>query len=84
MLHEGFSILSILEREKTLTKDGVCCNEDKIGLSERDEEAQIPRCKSRKPVCRRISMRWYVSSPRKDGYERDYKGLQRAQVLFPV
>ena len=41
-------------------------------------------------MCRRILMRQYVSSPRKEksGYERqeerDYKGLQRAQAALPV
>ena len=41
-------------------------------------------------MCQRISMRQYASSPRKDksGYERseekNYKGLQRAQVALPV
>ena len=41
-------------------------------------------------MCQIILMRQYASSPRKDksGYERskerDYKGLQRAQVALPV
>ena len=37
-------------------------------------------------MCQRILMRQYASSPRgdKSGYERDYKGLQRAQVAYPV
>ena len=33
---------------------------------ERDEGAQVPRWKSSGPVCRRISMRQYASSPIKD------------------
>ena len=43
-----------------------------------------------KLVCRRISMRQYAFSPRKNksGYEtseeRGYKGLQRARVALPV
>ena len=45
--------------------------------------------KLRKPVCQKNLTRQYTSSPRKDksGYgrsERDYKGLQRAQVALPV
>ena len=46
--------------------------QDERGHSERDEGAQVPRWKLRKPVYQRISMRLYASSPRKDksGYER--------------
>ena len=43
--------------------------------SERDEGAQVPRWKSREPVCRRILMRQYATSPRKD--ESGYERLQR-------
>ena len=40
-------------------------------------------------MCRRIKMRQYASSPRKDksGYqreERDYKGMQSGRVALPV
>ena len=37
-------------------------------------------------MCQNTSKRQYASSPRKDesGYERDYKGLRRAQVALPV
>ena len=52
-------------REKSLTEGCVRCSEDERGHSEHDEEAQVPRWKSREPVCRRISMRQYASSPRK-------------------
>ena len=46
--------------------------------SERDEGAQVPRWKSREPVCQKNSMRQYASSLRKDksGYERSDEGLQ--------
>ena len=55
-----------------------------------DEGAQVPWWKSRQSVCRRIQMRQYASSPRKENSgcerleERDYKELQRAQVALPV
>ena len=37
-------------------------------------------------MCQNTLKRQYASSPRKDesGYERDYKGLQRAQAALPV
>ena len=57
---------------KSLTVGFVRCSEDERKHSERDERAQVPRRKSREPVCRRILMRQYASSPRKEknGYER--------------
>ena len=49
-LQEGFSILPILERDKNLKEGCVRCSDDERGHSEHDEEAQVPRWKSRKPV----------------------------------
>ena len=75
---------------KNLLEDCVRCSKNEREHSERDERTQISQRKSSGPVCRRISMRHYASSPRKErsGYERqeerDYKGLQRAQVAFHV
>ena len=74
-------------RDKNLKEGCVRCSEDERGHSEHDEGAQVPRWKSREPVCQNTLMRQYASSPRKDknGYEeRDYKGLRRAQVALPV
>ena len=54
-------------------KEGcVRCKVDEREHSEHDEEAQVPWLKSRKPMCQRISMRQYASSPRKEKsvYER--------------
>ena len=70
-LREGFSILPILEREELIV-GCVRGSVDQRKHSERDEGAQVPRWKSREPVCRRISKRQYVSSPRKEKseYER--------------
>ena len=61
-----------LSRDKSLTVGCVHCNEDQRKQRERDEGAQVSWWKLREPVCRRISMRQYASSPRKDksGYER--------------
>ena len=60
------------KRDKNLKEGCVCCSDDERGHSEHDKGAQVPRWKLRKPVCRRISMRQYASSPRKQksGYER--------------
>ena len=70
-LQEGFLILPILD-SKNLKKGCVRCSEDERGHSEHDEGAQVPRWKSREPVCQRILMRQYASSPRKEnsGYDR--------------
>ena len=51
-------------REKNLKEGCVRCSEDERGHSEQDEGAQVPRWKSREPVCQRISMRQHASSPR--------------------
>ena len=60
------------KKDKSLIEGCVRCSEDKKEHSEREEEVQVPRWKSREPVCERISMRQYASSPRKEksGYER--------------
>ena len=41
-------------------------SEDEKKYSERNEGAQVTQLKPREPVCRKISMRQHVSSPRKD------------------
>ena len=41
-------------REKNLKEGCVRCSEDEIEHSEHDEGAQVPRWKSREPVCQRI------------------------------
>ena len=77
-------------RDQSLTEGCIHCSVDEREHSESEKGAQVPRWKSRKPVSRRIWMRQYASSPRKNkiGYERqeerDYKGLQRAKVALPV
>ena len=73
---------SAYPRDKNLTEDCGRLSTERQH-SERDEGAQVPRWKSRKPVCQRISMKQNASSPRKEkgGYEikeeRDYNALQR-------
>ena len=59
-------------KEKSLTEGCVRCSVDEREHCERDEGAQVPRWKSREPVCQRILMRQYAFSPRKDKseYER--------------
>ena len=59
-------------RDKNLTEGCVRCRADTREHSKHDEGAQVPRWKSNKPVCHRISMRQYASSSRKEksGYER--------------
>ena len=52
----------------------VHCIVDKIEHSEHDEGAQVPRWKSRKPVCERILIRRYTSSPRKDEWIQEIRG----------
>ena len=70
----------------SLIEGCVRCSKDERKHSERDEKAQVPRWKSKNPVCRRISIRLYASSPRKEKseYQRDYKRLQRGRVALPV
>ena len=51
-------------RDKNLKESRVRCSEDERGHSEHDEGAQIPRWKSREPVCQKILMSKYASSPR--------------------
>ena len=53
-------------RDKSLTEGCVRCRVDEREHSDRDEGAQVPLWKSREPVCQRISIRQYASSPRKD------------------
>ena len=53
-------------RDKNLTEGCVRCSVDEREHSKHDEGAPVPRWKSREPVCQRISMRQYASSPRKD------------------
>ena len=48
-LQEEFSILPILK--KILAEGCVSCSEDEREHSERDEGAQVPQWKSRKPMC---------------------------------
>ena len=57
---------------RSLTEDCVRCSEGEREHSKQDVEAQVPRLKSREPVCQRIRMRQYASSPRKErsGYQR--------------
>ena len=62
--HEGFSILPNLPKSSIV--GCVRCSEDVRGHSEHDKEVQVPQWRSREPVCRRISMRQYASSPRKE------------------
>ena len=50
---------------RSLTEGCVRCSEGKREHSKHDVEAQVPRWKSREPVCQRIQMRQYASSPRK-------------------
>ena len=59
-------------RDKNLKEGCVRCSEDERGHSEHDEETHVSRWKSREPVCLKILMRQYASSPKKDnsGYER--------------
>ena len=61
-----------LREIRSLTVGCAHCSVDERKHSEHNGGAQVPWWKSREPVCRRISMRQYVSSPRKDktGYER--------------
>ena len=40
--------------DKSLTEGCVRCSVDERGHSERHEGAQVPRWKSRKPVCQKI------------------------------
>ena len=49
---------------RALTEGCVRCSVDEREHSEHDEGAQVPRWKSREPVCHRISMRQHASSPR--------------------
>ena len=60
------------KKDKNLTEGCVRCSEDEREHSEHDEGAQVPRWKSREPACRKILMRQYASSPRRDksGYEK--------------
>ena len=51
-------------RDKNLTEGCVCCSVDERGHSTHDEGAQVPRGKSREPVCQNTLMRQYASSPR--------------------
>ena len=75
---------------RSLTEGCDRCSVEEREHSQRDEGAQVPQWKSREPVCQRISMRQYASSLRKQkseyerSEERDYKGLQRAQVALSV
>ena len=63
-LQEGFSILPILETIKNLKQGCVHCSVDERGHSEHDEGAQVPRWRSREPVCQNTSRIQYASSPR--------------------
>ena len=59
-------------RDRSLKEGCVRCSEGEREHNEHDVEAQVTRWKSREPVCGRISMRQYASSPRKEksGYQR--------------
>ena len=79
-LQEEFLILPILERSLTVGCNR--CSEDQREHSECDEGAQVPRWKSMEPVCQRISMRQYASSPRKEKSKEKNERLQRARVVL--
>ena len=63
---------SVNPREITTKQKTVRCSVDEREHNEHDEGAQVRRWKLREPVCQRILMRQYASSPRKEksGYER--------------
>ena len=56
-------------RDRSLKEGCVRCSEGEREHSEHDVEAQVTRWKSRELVCRRIQMRQYASSPRKEKSE---------------
>ena len=76
-------------RDKKLKEGGVRCSADEREHSKHDEGAQVPRWKLREPVCQKILMRQYASSPRKEKSEnereeeRDYKGIAQGASSAP-
>ena len=72
-------------RDKSLTVDCVRCIEDEREHSEHDEEAQVPRWRSREAVCQRILVPFSLEKRKVDRRNKeDCKGLQRARVALPV
>ena len=76
-VHKGFLILPIL--------GCVRCNEDERRHREVEEGAQVFQWKPKRSVCRRIQIRWYSSSPRKDksGYEERLEGIAESSSSAP-
>ena len=61
----------------------VRCSVNERGHSEHDKGAQVPRWKSREPMLKNLDETLRVQFEKSEE-ERDYKGLQRAQVALPV